>query len=478
MNQIPFVVKNNASTSSVVFMTNDTTWQAYNDWGGNSVYNGTATGTANSPQNAGRAVAVSYNRPFATRFNTAYGQDFFFSMEYPMVRFLEKNGYDVSYVSSADVDADSGGQILSQHKMFMTVGHSEYWSAGMRSAVTAARDAGTSLGFFAGNLMWWKVRWTSSQYGNEPYRTMVTYKESLDNAQTDPSDPPTWTGEWRDPRFISSGDDSGQPENALTGQLWFVNCCSYAMQVPSQYSKLRFWRNTNVAQLQSGQTATLPDETLGYEWDEDVDNGFRPQGEIDMSSTTENVDQLLLDYSEAIGTGPATNHLTLYRAPSGALVFDAGTVQWSWGLDSTHDTDNPIPTSPAMQQATVNLLADMGAQPATLDSSLSPATQSTDHTPPTSTITAPSPGASINNGSSLTVSGTSTDSGGGVVAGVEVSIDGGATWHPVTTMSAAAATVSWSYTAAATGAGSVNIKVRATDDSGNIETPKSENRHR
>ena len=96
----------------------------------------------------------------------------------------------------------------------------------------------------------------------------------------------------------------------------------------------------------------------------------------------------------------------------------------------------------------------MGAQPATLMSGLTAATQSTDHTPPTSTITSPAAGASINNGSSLTVSGTSTDSGGGVVAGVEVSIDGGATWHPATTMSSAATTVSWSYTAAATGAGS------------------------
>ena len=484
-NQIPFVVTNNASTSDIVFMTNDTTWQAYNDWGqgttptsinpggGNSLYFGTATDTANSHINAGRAVAVSYNRPFATRFDTTYGQDFFFSMEYPMVRFLEENGYNVSYVSSANVDADTSGQMLSQHKVFLTAGHSEYWSAGMRSAVTAARNAGTSLAFFAGNLMWWKVRWASSQYGNEPYRTMITYKESIDSAQTDPADPPTWTGEWRDPRFAATGDDSGQPENALTGQLWFVNCCSYAEQVPSAYSKLRFWRNTSVAQLQPGQTATLSAETLGYEWDEDVDNGFRPPGEIDMSSTTENVDQLLLDYSEDIGTGQATNHLTLYRAASGALVFDAGTVQWSWGLDSDHDTDNPVPVSPAMQQATINLLADMGAQPATLMAGMVAATQSTDHTPPTTTITSPTAGASINNGSSLTVSGSSTDSGGGVVAGVEVSLDGGATWHPVTTMSAPATMVTWSYTAGATGAGSVNIEARATDDSGNIETPKS-----
>ena len=134
----------------------------------------------------------------------------------------------------------------------MTVGHSEYWSAGMRTAVTDARNAGTSLAFFAGNLMWWKVRWASSQYGNEPYRTMITYKESLDTARSDPADPSTWTGEWRDPRF-SPPADGGQPENALTGQFWFVNEGTYAMQVPSQYSTLRFWRDTSVASLQSGQ---------------------------------------------------------------------------------------------------------------------------------------------------------------------------------------------------------------------------------
>jgi len=123
-NQIPFVVTNNASTSNIVFMTNDTTWQAYNDWGGYSLYTGNASQTANSPQNAGRAIEVSYNRPFRTRYVNSYGQDFFFSMEFPMIEWMEQNGYDVTYVSSGDVDTDTNGQMLSQHKMFMTVGHS------------------------------------------------------------------------------------------------------------------------------------------------------------------------------------------------------------------------------------------------------------------------------------------------------------------------------------------------------------------
>ena len=471
-NQIPFVVTNNASTSNTVFMTSDETWQAYNDWGGYSLYTGNATGSpwCCGALNPGRATQVSYNRPFNTRYVNTGGQDFFFSMEFPMIEFLEENGYDVSYVSEANVSAPGAASMLEQHKMLLNAGHSEYWDAGARANLTTARDAGVNVALFTGNTMWWKTRWANSQYGNEAYRTLITYKESLDSTQSDPSDPPTWTGAWRDPRFTSSGDDGGQPENALTGQLWTVNCCSYADQVPSQYSKLQIWKNTAVANLQAGQTYTMPDETLGYEWDSDVDNGFRPAGEIDMSKTCENVTQALLTVNENIGPANECNSLTLYKAASGALVFDAGTVQWAWGLNNNHDGDQNG-TNPVMQQATVNLFAMMGVQPATLMSGLVPGTAPADTSPPTSTITSPSAGATIANGSTVTISGTATDAGGGVVAGVEVSTDGGSTWHPVTTMSADSTSVTWSYTWSAAGNGSVTILSRATDDDGNMETP-------
>ena len=129
-------------------------------------------------------------------------------------------------------------------------------------------------------------------------------------------------------------------------------------------------------------------------------------------------------------------------------------------------------TDPAMQQATVNLFADMGnVQPATLMSGLVPATQSTDTTPPTSTITSPSSGATFSDGSAVTISGTATDAGGGVVAGVEVSTDGGTTWHPVTTMSTPDTTVTWSYSWIAHGSPTTTIESRAVDDSGNLEKP-------
>ena len=102
--------------------------------------------------------------------------------------------------------------------------------------------------------MWWKIRWASSQYGNEADRTMISYKESLDSAPADPADPPTWTGAWGDPRF-SPPADGGQPENALTGQLWKVNCGSYAD--PGAIASIR--QASLLAKYERGQPAVRPD---------------------------------------------------------------------------------------------------------------------------------------------------------------------------------------------------------------------------
>ena len=160
--------------------------------------------------------------------------------------------------------------------------------------------------------------------------------------------------------------------------------------------------------------------------------------------------------------------MTLHRAASGALVFGAGTVQYAWGLDSNHDNDQGFTTPAAskdMQQATVNLFADMGVQPATIQSSLLLATQSTDTTAADIGDYLADCGSQLDPGVSATVTGTATDSGGGVVGGVEVSVNGGQTWHP------ASGRGSWTYSFTPTVAGALTILSRAVDDSGNIETP-------
>ena len=124
-----------------------------------------------------------------------------------------------------------------------------------------------------------------------------------------------------------------------------------------------------------------------------------------------------------------------------------------------------------MEQFTVNLLAEMGAQPESLSAGLVAATQSTDTTPPSSTITSPTAGETFQDGSQVTITGTATDTGGGVVAGVEVSTDNGNTWHPATLTTPDGASVTWSYTWPAHGYPSTTIKSRAVDDSANLETP-------
>ncbi|HWF52293.1 MAG TPA: DUF4082 domain-containing protein [Solirubrobacteraceae bacterium] len=479
--QIPFVVTNPSSHSDILVQTSDETWEAYNNYGGNSLYNCSVACPSGNPLAYKAAYAVSYNRPWDGSFATDGGESYLYYAEYQMIQFLEENGYNVSYTAESNVD--STPTLLQNHKLFISSGHDEYWSAGQRTNVQNALKAGVNLAFFSGNEMFWKTRWSASIDGsNTAYRTLITYKETHFNAPTDPQDPGTWTGTWGDPRF-SPPADGGQPANSLTGQQFDINSGTTDMQVPSQYGKLALWKHTAVAALAAGKSLTLAPGTgvLGYEWDLDEDNGFRPAGLFDLSSTTATGLQAFTDYGSTTtgNTATATHHLTMYRAPSGALVFGAGTVQWSWGLNNANawqsGTTDPSsnPPDPNMQQATVNLFAMMGAQPSTLMSGLVAGTASTDTTSPTSTILSPLNNANVSDGSAQTISGTATDLGGGVVAGVEVSTNGGSTWHPATITTPDGATVNWSYSWAAHGNPSTKIMSRAVDDSGNLETPSA-----
>src|SRR5262249_57291113 len=105
-----------------------------------------------------------------------------------------------------------------------------------------------------------------------------------------------------------------------------MGCRNDAMQVPAAGGKMRLWRNTAVASQAAGGVFTLPTGVLGPEWDEDLDNGFRPAGVVRMSTTTISGVQYLPDYGTNYAPGTATHHLTLYKHPNGALVFRTCTI--------------------------------------------------------------------------------------------------------------------------------------------------------
>ena len=79
-----------------------------------------------------------------------------FYAEFPMIYFLEQNGYDMTYISEQDTDSDPSA--LLGHQIFISSGHDEYWSGNMRNNVQTAVNDGVNLAFFSGNEMFWKIQ--------------------------------------------------------------------------------------------------------------------------------------------------------------------------------------------------------------------------------------------------------------------------------------------------------------------------------
>jgi len=143
-NHVMFVVRD-ARRADLVYQSMATTYQAYSNWGGKSLYPNLSVG----PQ----AVKVSFDRPYST--GSGAGQ-FLLAWEYDMVRFLEREGYDVTYITNIDTHARP--ELLRRAKAFLSVGHDEYWSWEMRANVEAARDHGVNLAFFSANVCYWQAR--------------------------------------------------------------------------------------------------------------------------------------------------------------------------------------------------------------------------------------------------------------------------------------------------------------------------------
>lgn len=324
-NWIMFVVRDDARRSDLLFQSSVTTMNAYNSWGGKSLYAFNSTG----PQ----AKMVSFDRPYGA----GAGFTEFERWEFPTVRFLEKEGYDVTYCTNIDTHAN--GDLLLNHRAFLSVGHDEYWSYQMRQNVIRARDAGVSLGFFSSNTSYWQIRLGPDSKGN-PNRTIIAYKESALSsdplaADGDPTNDYLVTTAFRNPPVNS-------PEEQFKGSMWVPNTNPVSGDIVVENTG--HWIFANTGLHDGDHLAGL----LGYE----VDGMFSafPPNTIRLAHSP------FADRSKTI-----FSDMTVYQAASGATVFATGSMEWAYGLDDAGPHENPAPPggylNPAGQQITRNVLA-------------------------------------------------------------------------------------------------------------------------
>ena len=350
--EVPLVVRDDGNDSDVLFGVPTSTYVAYNRFEGKSLYSGLSN-PPNTVSGAKRAVKVSFDRPYSQPTNGPDAHDWYSRTDVATVSWLEQQGYDTTYIASEDLHAH-GGQ-LTDHGVFVTGAHDEYWSQEMFDAVKAARDAGTSVIFTGANSAYWKIRFEPSPVTGRLNRVVVGYK-TIESGPSDPSGVHTTT--WRDP----SGPN--RPENELIGQQYVGENlgADFPMRVSAAEGKNRFWRYTPLANLAAGSVSQFGTALLGWEWDARVDNGREPAGVQTLASTPVN-GQLIQDNGRFQSPGSTTVNSTLYRAASGAFVFSTGTNNWWRGLAlNVHGAGEP---NPRIQQATMNVLADMGVRPST-----------------------------------------------------------------------------------------------------------------
>jgi hypothetical protein len=315
---VPFVVRPpEAQRSAVLVQVPVNTWEAYNAWGGHSLYD------VNSV-NKQRANHVSFDRPYTVSARALL------NLEIPLVRFLEREHVDVSY--QTDVDTDLSPSSLLAHRLVITSGHDEYWTKQMRDAFDRARDLGTNLAFMSSNTGYWQVRYEDGG------RTIVGYKD----ANLDPiTDPALKTVKFR---------DLGRPECELEGVMFFY--LHGLRETPINYTVTGAASRDSWFAQTGFQPGDLVKAVVNDEWDAVPANPPPSCVKPGLS--------VLFHYD---GT-PDQNQdadAVRYTAPSGARVFSGGAEKFSWALDTwgIDDYGDHEPADPRLQQFARNMLDDL-----------------------------------------------------------------------------------------------------------------------
>ncbi|MFN8483698.1 MAG: LamG domain-containing protein [Anaerolineae bacterium] len=346
---IIFVVRDDARVASLMYQQPVTTYQAYNNWPddgttGKSLYEYNSYG-ANTVAGTTRAVRVSFDRPYSA----GGGLGDYDQWEINFVHWLEKSGYDVTY--STNIDTHVNGGRLVNYKGFLSVGHDEYWSKATRDALEYARTSRVNLAFFGANTGYWQIRLDPSA-GSVPNRIITCYKDPVIDPMQDPT---LKTVMWRNSPLL-------RPEQTLEGAQ-FTSQTLNDNTVPYVVTNSGHWVYAGTGLHDGDSVAGI----VGYEADRSMSEFALPQS----SGTT----YTLLAHSPYTNSNstPDFHNSAVYQAPSGAQVFSAGTMSWSWALDAVGYVDARI------QQTTANILNNFVASqpPVTPTPTLTPTPRAT-----------------------------------------------------------------------------------------------------
>ena len=373
--------------AAIVFQQSVITYQAYNPWPGgpgngwvgvslyefntNLAFQG-LPGYRRGKEGGIQAEQVSFSRPYRTDLIantpvTIYSQtvspyygmgagDFLHNiapagMDFNMVRWLEHEGYDVTYIT--DVDTHENVNQLLRAKGYISAGHDEYVTEQMKANIIQARDQGVSLGFFGANYIYWPVQLFPDLSGT-PDRTISLAPTNRcvipHPGDPDPDDPSApfdinpaetyacssnadcATGEackYKESDYASHLDSNGvsETEQLVAGGMWDLNQAvidSDDIVVPVD-APLSHWVFANTS-LHIGDF--IPG-LIGTEYNETSS---------DPTITPPGLQTLLHTQAPNFGVSPPIYYpfdwsMTIYQSSSGAWVFNVATNQWSWGLD-------------------------------------------------------------------------------------------------------------------------------------------------
>jgi hypothetical protein len=324
---VPLTVRRDDAWGGLCVVSAVTTWQAYNPWGGCTLYE--------CFEGSGRSTVASFDRPYARTYN--WGSCDFLTHELPLIALIEELGLDTNYVTDIDLHTASEGpddsldRLLGGRTALLTTGHDEYYSTAMRTTLEKARDRGVNLAFFGANAVYRHIRLEPNEEGL-PHRQMPNYR----TASSDPmskSDPKMATVQWRNKPLV-------RPESALIGVQYFAAGVTGTLSVvtPDHW----IFEGTDV------RRGSRFKRLIDIEVDGLGPAGVEPETlEVLASSPIEFKDSV---YEHA---------MTYYSTDSGAGVFATGTIGWinaldreAWGDDRTTDF---------VRSATTNVLREFAA---------------------------------------------------------------------------------------------------------------------